>query len=188
MPRRVDLEAVRQLRSLLAEYAKLDNLLGPAHVLALVSVHIQFIGELLTVASGTVRTELLTAGGWYAEFAGWLHQDAGNLHAGMQWTDRALSWAEAAEDPVMTAYVLMRKSNQASSAGDGASALGLSRAALHRHDRLTPRARALALRQEARGHALAGDGAACARAIAKAQEEAALTEDPGEADRVITGY
>jgi tetratricopeptide (TPR) repeat protein len=188
MPRRVDPEAVRQLRSLLAEYAKLDNLLGPAHVLALVSVHIQFIGELLTVASGRVRSELLRVGGWYAEFAGWLHQDAGNLRAGMQWTDRALSWAEAAEDPVMTAYVLMRKSNQASSAGDGARALGLARAALRRQDRLTPRARALVLRQEARGHALAGDGTACARAIAKAQQEAASTEDQGEADKVMTGY
>ena len=60
------------------EYVKIDNLLGPAHLLALMKLHLDFIGELLNVASGQVRTELLTTGACYAEFAGWLHQDAGN--------------------------------------------------------------------------------------------------------------
>jgi transcriptional regulator with XRE-family HTH domain len=81
-PRRVDPEAVGRLGTILIEYAKLDNLLGPAHLLTLTKLHLQFISELLTVATGEGRAELLTVGARYAEFAGWLHQDAGNPQRG----------------------------------------------------------------------------------------------------------
>jgi len=70
VPRRVDPEAAALLRSILIEYAKTDNLLGPAHLLDVMSLHLDFIGELLTVASGDVRTELFTVRAKYAEFAG----------------------------------------------------------------------------------------------------------------------
>jgi DNA-binding transcriptional regulator YiaG len=73
VPRRLDPEAIRRLRTILLEYARIDNLLGPAHLLDLVTLHLNFIGELLTLASGQVRAELLTVGAWYAEFAGWLY-------------------------------------------------------------------------------------------------------------------
>ena len=61
-PRRVDPEAVGRLGTILTEYAKIDNLLGPAHLLALTKLHLKFISELLTVAAGEGRTELLTVG------------------------------------------------------------------------------------------------------------------------------
>ena len=130
MPRRLDPEAIRRLRTILLEYVKIDNLLGPAHLLDLVALHLNFIGELLTIASGPIRVELLTVGAWYAEFAGWLYQDAGNPQAATYWTDRALSWVQAADDPLRVSYVLMRKSNQASGLRDAGRTLGLARAAL----------------------------------------------------------
>jgi len=187
-PRRLDPEAVGRLGTILTEYAKIDNLLGPAHLLALTSLHLRFISELLTVAAGDGRAELLTVGARYAEFAGWLHQDAGNLQEAAYWSDRAMGWAEAAGKDLMVSYVLMRKSNQASSQGDANRTLGLARAALRGQDRLSPRARALALRQEARGQALSGDSTGCARALDAAREQAAAPEDRGEEDRILTGY
>jgi DNA-binding transcriptional regulator YiaG len=188
VPRRLDPEAIRRLRTILLEYVKIDNLLGSAHLLDLMTLHLNFIGELLTIASDEVRVELLTVGAWYAEFAGWLHQDAGNPQAATYWTDRALSWVQAADDPLRVSYVLMRKSNQASGVGDAARTLDLARAALHGQDRLSPRARALALRQEAGGHALAGDPTARARALEAAHEQAAAPEDHGDDERALTGY
>jgi transcriptional regulator with XRE-family HTH domain/tetratricopeptide (TPR) repeat protein len=187
-PRRVDPQAVGRLGTILSEYAKIDNLLGPAHLLALTSLHLNFISELLTVAAGEARTELLTVGARYAEFTGWLYQDAGNSQAAAYWSDRAMGWAQAADNDLLVSYVLMRKSNQASSAGDASRTLGLARAALRGQDRLSPRARALALRQEARGHALSGDPAGCARALDVAREQVAAAEDHGEEDRILTGY
>src|SRR5215218_2863426 len=185
-PRRVDPEAVGRLGTILTEYANIDNLLGPAHLLALTSLHLQFISELLTVAAGEGRTELLTVGARYAEFAGWLHQDAGNPQEAAYWSDRAMGWAQAAGNDLMVSYV--RKSNQASSQGDANRTLGLARAALRGQDRLSPRARALALRQEARGHALSGDPTGCARALDAARDQAGAVEDHGEEDRILTGY
>jgi transcriptional regulator with XRE-family HTH domain len=188
VPRRLDPEAIGRLRTILMEYVKIDNLLGPAHLLDLVALHLTFIGQLLTVASGQIRLELLTVGAWYAEFAGWLYQDAGNPQAATYWTDRALSWVQAADDPLRVSYVLMRKSNQASGLGDTAWTLDLARAALRGHDRLSPRVRALALRQEARGHALSGDPTACARALEAAQEQAAVPGDHGDDEHALAGY
>jgi transcriptional regulator with XRE-family HTH domain len=188
VPRRVDPEAVGRLGTILTEYAKIDNLLGPAHLLALTKLHLQFIGELLTVAAGEGRTELLTVGARYAEFAGWLHQDTGNPQAAVYWSDRAMGWAQAAGNDLMVSYVLMRKSNQASSQGDANRTLGLARAAMRGQDRLSPRARALALRQVARGHALSGDPTGCARALDAARDQAAASKDQGEEDRILTGY
>jgi tetratricopeptide (TPR) repeat protein len=188
IPRHIDPEAVGRLRGILIEYAKIDNLLGPAHLLALMSLHLDFIGKLLNVASGKLQAELFTVGACYAEFAGWLYQDAGNVRASAYWSDRALDWAQAADNDLMTSYVLMRKSNQASGVGDAARTLDLAQAALRKNDRLTPRARALALRQEAHGYALTGDPTECARTLEAAGEQAALREDHGDEERALTGY
>ena len=186
--RHVDPEAAALLRSIRVEYARADNLLGPTHLLDLMSLHLDFIGELTAAASGDVRTELFAVRAKYAEFAGWLYQDAGNARAADYWSDRALEWATVADDHFLTSYVLMRKSNQASGVGDAVRTLDLAHAALHKPDRLTPRVRALALRQEAHGYALAGDATACARALEAAVEQAALDEDHGDQERIETGY
>ena len=99
-----------------------------------------------------------------------------------------MGWARAADNPLIVPYVLMRMSNQASSLGDANRTLDLARSALRKQDRLSPHARALVFRQEARGYALSGDLAACARALAAAQEQAAAPEDHREDEGALTGY
>src|SRR6266498_4465914 len=110
------------------------------------------------------------------------------MRAANNWSDRALEWATAAENHFLTSYVLMRKSNQASGVVDAVRTLDLAHAALHKPDRLTPRVRALALRQNAHGYALAGDATRCARALEAAAEETARHEDHGDEERLLTGY
>lgn len=73
----------------------------------------------------------------------------------------------------------MRRSNVATDAGDAGTGLGLANAALRDADRLTPGLRAIALRQRAHAHALAGEPDDCARAIDDALSEVAK---PAESD------
>jgi hypothetical protein len=82
-----------------------------------------------------------------------------------------VDYALAGGDPRLLSYVLMRRSNVASDAGDAQRALGLAQAALREGERLTPRLRAVALRQEAHAHALRRDAPASARAIDQATGE-----------------
>lgn len=187
-PRRVNPAAVDALHGTLAQYARLDNMMGPRHLMATAAVQLDFIGRLLAVADGTTRTRVLQVGSSFAEFAGWLHQDAGDDRAAAHWSDRALEWATEADDSLMISYVLTRKSHHAAARRDRRATLGLAEAALRRSDTISPRARALAYRQIARGHALAGDPDACARALDEARRNAAITADHGEAERTLTGY
>jgi len=183
----IDPQLPETLRALLVQYAKTDNMVGPRSLLPVVSAQVGLISKFTAVASGVVRRELVGVGAWYAEFAGWLSQDAGDLRSAAIWSDRALEWAHVDGAPLMVSYVLMRKSSQASSAGDTAGALGLAEAAL-REPGLTPRVRALALRQKARGHALEGDSMACERALEAARTDVASDEDHGDDDRALSGY
>jgi tetratricopeptide (TPR) repeat protein/transcriptional regulator with XRE-family HTH domain len=187
-PRRVSPEVADALHGTLALYAKLDNIMGPRHVMATVAAQLDLVGRLLTVADGSTRTRVLQVGASFAEFAGWIHQDAGNLAVSARWSDRALEWAIEAGDPTMVAYVLTRKSHHAAAMRDRASTLGLAEAALRDADRVSPRTRALALRQIARGHALARNAGGCAQALDEARAQVANTDDFGAAERTLTGY
>lgn len=174
---------------LLAHYGRTDNMLGPRPLLAAVAAQLTLIERLWRVAQRSVRPELLAVGACYAEFAGWLHQDAGDPHAGERWSLRALELAHAAESNVLVSYVLMRQSNQASGAGDGPRALGLANAALTAAPAGYGRLRALALRQRARGHALTGDAVECERALDAARHEASLpATQPDAAIQPFTEY
>lgn len=186
--RLVDPEAVASLRVLLIEYAKIDNLLGPRSLVAVLAAQLNFISELLPASSGELRVELLRLAAWYAEFTGWLYQDAGSPIESARYLDRAMDWAQEADDPLMVSYVLMRRSNIASEMAQGPRALGLARAALRNADQITPRARALALRQEARGQVLAGNELSAARALEQARIEAASGQGDSYGDAVLTGY
>ena len=145
------------LRRLLAEFSSLDNLLGPGSLLAVVPAQLAAVEQLLGDAGPAARGALLDVAARCAELAGWVHQDAGDLRAADRWTARAVDYALASGDPRLVSYVLMRRSNVASDAGDAERALGLAQAALREGDRLTPQLRAVALRQEAHAHALRRD-------------------------------
>lgn len=172
------------LLATLQHYATTDNLAGPRSLLTIVPQQIAFIEQLMHKD----RTDaLLYAASRYAEFAGWLNQDAGQLEAAMRWSNTALDFAQEAGDQHLLSYIRMRKSNIASDARKPALALAYARAALQNPGALSPRLRAVALRQEAHAHALAGNNDSCARALDHAfQLVDEAPEDPNDLARYCT--
>lgn len=165
-------ELLDHLDRVFDDCARTDNLVGPRYVGGTVTQQLTMIDELCAQTNGRTRDGLLARGARYAELAGWLHQDAGNLDAALYWSDRAMEYAQVLDDPHLTSYILMRKSNVTTDARQAGRALGLVTAALRHSDRLTPRLRAVALRQQAVASALAGESDACGRAIDAAMTEA----------------
>jgi hypothetical protein len=174
-------ELLDHLDRVFDECARTDNLAGPRYVGGTVTQQLTMIDELCAQTHGRTRDDLLARGARYAELAGWLHQDAGNLDAALY---RAMEYAQVLDDPHLTSYILMRKSNVTTDARQAGRALGLVTAALRHSDRLTPRVRAVALRQQAVASALAGESDACGRAIDAAMNDAvgAAAGSDGEPD------
>lgn len=153
------------------ELARTDNQLGAAAVLAVAESEANLMSALAGKTSGAFRKEVLALGSRYAEFCGWLRQDAGDLEIAQRWSDRSLEYAQELGDPDQLSYVLMRKSNLAIEVGQRARALGLADAALRQATLLTPQLRAVALRQRALGHAMAGESKDCMDALDAARDE-----------------
>lgn len=173
------------LLSTLEQYVTTDNLAGPRSLLPIAAQQASFVEHLLADSRGQDRTRLLYVAARFAEFTGWLHQDAGDLQEAMRYSNLALDLAHEADDAHLASYIWMRKSNIASDARKPDLTITLARAALQNHRALVPSLKAVAFRQEAHGHALAGDHAACARALDAAFQHAADALDD-EAD--IAGY
>jgi hypothetical protein len=92
----------------------------------------------------------------FTEFSGWIFQDAGDLACAMRWTDRALDYALELGDQRVIAYTLMRKAMIATESGDPARGLGIANSGLEYKDALTPRLRAVILRQRSYSNATFG--------------------------------
>ncbi|MGI5190348.1 helix-turn-helix domain-containing protein [Promicromonospora sp. CA-289599] len=173
------------LLATLRQYSTTDNMTGPAPMLPLAEAQATFINSLLADA-GPSRKQLLYVGARFAEFIGWLNQDSGNIRSAMAWSNRALDMATETKRPGLISYVLMRKSNIAFDAGRPDLVLELARAAVEVPGELTSRMRALAARQEAHAHALFGDQDACARALDRAFELAAVPAQERDIARYCT--
>jgi hypothetical protein len=161
-----------------------DNLLGPRHALHGVHENLAVLQELLDYTVPPVRDEVLRLAACYAESAAWLHEDcsAGQDDVGQAeyWTQQAMEWAVEVGDDTLTAWTLFRRAQQATTAGNAAQSISLSRA-VQRYDRgLTPQMRAAALQQEAHGYALAGDEITCHRLIDQATSLAANPQSAGD--------
>ncbi|WP_306750161.1 helix-turn-helix domain-containing protein [Saccharothrix yanglingensis] len=115
-----------------------------------------FIDALRRSARGEQRRRLLAIGAVYAEFSGWLHEETDDPRGAVGWTARALEQGQAADDRDVVAYSYIRLSQLAEADGDADRVVGLARAARREHG-ASPVVRAMALRQEARGLAAAGD-------------------------------
>ncbi|HEX5115157.1 MAG TPA: hypothetical protein VFW65_08160 [Pseudonocardiaceae bacterium] len=149
----------------LEHYVITDNLVGPHSLVHVAPQQLRFVENLLTSARGKDRSRLLYVGARYAEFVGWLYQDTGSLDTAMQLSNAGLDFAEETEDDSLAAYVLMRKSNIASDAGRPDLALKLVNTALRRAAILSPRMRAVVLRQQANAYMQAGDAESCTRVL-----------------------
>ena len=192
-PERVDAEIVGYLQRVLEEHIKADKRHGPHEPIEVATVQMRVIDRLRQGARGEVRNELLTVAARYAEFVGWLHQDGGDAHAATHWTDRAMEWAQEADDNELVSYVLMRKSHQARDQRDAQRVVGLAQAAQRVAGPLPPRVHAAAAEEEAQGHALAEDEAAFNRKLDEALELVAASHQeeipvPGRGSYVTEVY
>jgi hypothetical protein len=101
----------------------------------------------------------------------------------MHWTDRALDYALELGDTRIVAYTLMRKAMIATESGNPAQGLGIANSALAYGDVLTPRLRAVILRQRSFSNAALGEVIASARDSEEAVTEAVTGENQAEDDR-----
>jgi transcriptional regulator with XRE-family HTH domain len=175
-PLRVSEPLLWHLDRSLEEYVVADNALGAEAILPLVEQQAGLLDGLASHAGGRDRTDVLVRASRYSELCGWLRQDVGDIAGAQRWSDRALEYVDELGDVRQLSYVLMRKSNIASDRGQPARALGLAEAALRPGTTLTPRLRAVALRQQAAAYASTGDAALCARALDRAEEEIASAD------------
>ncbi|WP_416876097.1 tetratricopeptide repeat protein [Kitasatospora sp. SC0581] len=178
---------VSHLRGALPGHYKAANLLGSRHALDPVTRHVRLLDRLQQIAGGRARDELLTIGARTAEFLGWLNQDLGDFDRALFWSDRAMEWAQEAGDDVMAAYVLFRKSNQATAQRNAPKAVSLARAA-QRSVGATHRIRALAAQQEAQGHAMMGNPRFAQAKFDEAHEIAAAPDDSHADDALDLAY
>ncbi|MEU3568319.1 hypothetical protein AB0E96_07800 [Kitasatospora sp. NPDC036755] len=178
---------VSHLRGAMPGHYKAANLLGFRHALDAVTRHFRLLDRLQQDAGGRARDELLTIGARTAEFLGWLNQDLGDFDRALFWSDRAMEWAQEAGDDVMAAYVLFRKSNQATAQRNAQKTVSLARAA-QRSVGATHRIRALAAQQEAQGHAMMGNPRFAQAKFDEAHEIAAAPDDSHADDALDLAY
>jgi len=174
--------AIEALRGMLAANIEADMRMGPAFLLPAIRSQLPLIEGLCHQARGSHRVATLRLGIQFIEFCGWLYQDCGDCGTAMNCTNVALDLAAELDDARVISYVLMRKSNIATDAGEAGHAAGLANAALARGQLLTPRLRAVALRQKANAHALLAERDEFERARDTAHVEAAAGMSQDEDD------
>jgi tetratricopeptide (TPR) repeat protein len=145
------------LRGMFRGYVEADQLMGSMCITGPIQLHMPVVERACEVTRGADRAEMLRFACQFAEFGGWLFQDAGDLACAADWTARALDYALELGDQRVIAYTLMRKAMIATESGSPAQGLGIANSALEYKDALTPRLRAVILRQRSYSHAALGD-------------------------------
>jgi tetratricopeptide (TPR) repeat protein len=173
---------IAALEEILPGYIQADRLVGAAVLLLPLRSHIVTVERACEVARGQDRSDALAFASRFIEFCGWAHQDAGELGHAMQWTSKALDYAVELGDQRTIAYTLMRKASIATEAGTPGHGVGLASAALARRDALTPRLRAVILRQRAQASAALGESDAASRDADAAVDEAVAGASQQEDD------
>jgi transcriptional regulator with XRE-family HTH domain len=172
---RVDAGVVGALGLVLAGQRRLEDLAGASALLDPVTGQLSVVEGLLSAARGDGRDDVVRMGAQWAQFAAWLHEATGRNDAAVRLYDRALRWAVEVDDTSMVSTALNMQGHVAWSAGRVGQMLSLSRAA-QRDRRASPRVRAIAAQQEARGLAITGDGEGTRR---KLDEAIALADVAG---------
>jgi transcriptional regulator with XRE-family HTH domain len=145
---------ISSLRQVLETNVQADARIGPPYLIPAVQGQLPVVEQICRMTRGPDHEDALRLGSQFTEFCGWLYQDSGDYSCAMYWTDRSLEYAAELDDRRVISYVLMRKSNIATESGQPGHGLGLANAALKQDQQLTPRLRAVALRQRANTYAL----------------------------------
>ena len=104
-----------------------------------------------------VRRQLLSLGADGAEFAGWLYRDLQDSASAGYWYDRAMEWAQEANNTAMQGYVLLKKSQMAYEERDMHRVVTFAEAAYQGPWTLPAAIRAEVTQQHAIGLAMAGE-------------------------------
>ena len=171
------------LREMHRGYVQADRLMGSLCITGPIQLQMPVVERACAVTRGADRAGMLRFACQFAEFGGWVFQDAADLACAMHWTDRALDYALELGDQRVIAYTLMRKAMIATEGGDPARGLGIADSALAHGDALTPRLRAVILRQRSYSNAALGEVIASARDSDQAVAEAVAGEQQDEDDR-----
>jgi transcriptional regulator with XRE-family HTH domain len=165
--RQIDPALASHWADLLRVLNRHDANFGPHEVLPTVRREIGLIAEHRQLAGGELRTELLRTEARWAEFASWLSDDVGDVAGRDAWAERALGLAHELGDADLVAWLLMWRSQWAADQSDPRRAISFAQAAAGTRG-TTKRIRGLSALEEAHGHALAHDAAACERSLAAA--------------------
>lgn len=187
-----DVEVVRATTAALSD---LDHRYGSGHVRAVVVHYLNSVVSGLLGGSyrEEVGRELFAAAARLTELAGYMAVDTGQSGLAQRYYIQALRLAQAAGDRAYGGYVLAAgMSHLAASLGNAREIAQLARAAQEgARGRATPRAQALFLAAEARGHAQLGDSRTCeavaGRAV-EAMERAEAERDRGDDPRWIRHF
>ncbi|MFD6417248.1 transcriptional regulator [Streptomyces sp. NPDC060194] len=181
---RADVEAVRAMTAALVE---LDHTYGSGHVRPVLVHYLD--GVVAGLLAGSYREqvgrELFAAVARLTELAGYMAIDTGQPGLAQRYYIQALRLAQAAGDRAYGGYVLAASmSHLAAQLGNPREIAQLARAAQEgARGRVTPRAEAMFLAAEARGHALMGDARttqSVAGRAADALERAESAPDSGD--------
>ncbi|MEU4517356.1 helix-turn-helix domain-containing protein [Amycolatopsis sp. NPDC024027] len=146
-----------------------DGTLGPAKTLPLMLGLVGAIEEHARDVKPNIRRDLLRLGAEGAEFAGWLFRDVRDFGRTLFWYDRAIEWAQEANDPAMQGYVLLKKSQLAFDQREPLRMLTLAQAVQRGPWSLPTRVQAESVQQEARAEVMLG---ATADAVAPKLDQA----------------
>jgi transcriptional regulator with XRE-family HTH domain len=134
-----------------------DGDLGPAKALPLVLGILGAVQQHVNQVKPAVRRQLLAVGAEGAEFAGWLYRDLRDSPSATYWYDRAMEWAQVANDTAMQGYILLKKSQMAYEERDAQRVATLAEAAQRGPWQLPVKVRVEVTQQEARGLAMLGE-------------------------------
>jgi transcriptional regulator with XRE-family HTH domain len=173
---------ISSLRTILDTNVQADAQIGPSYLIPAVQGQLPVIEQICRMTRGGDHDSALRLGSHFTEFCGWLYQDFGDYECAMQWTDRSLEYAIELDDRRVISYVVMRKSNIATDSGQPGHGLGLANAALKQHCQLTPRLRAVALRQRANAYAMLNETTSFVQDVEEAFAQAVIGASQEEHD------
>jgi hypothetical protein len=164
---------IETIREMTQAFRRIDNRFGGAAARESVMKFLAFdVAPLLRGGryDSATGSALYSAAAEALQLAAWMTYDTGMHGLGQRYMGQALQLAQSAGDPALGAEILAGLSHQASYLKDSATAIDLARASqktARQHGLGVLLAEAAVM--EAHGHAVAGNGVACARALTLAE-------------------
>ena len=181
LPRRIDRKTLDDLSVMLTAWRRLDDTLGSESVLPAVSETVSVVERLVREAHGAIRPAVLNVGAQWLQLSGWLNTTTKRHAIARTAHDRMLEWSVELDDPDLIATTLGVKGHRAWTEDEFGPMIGLSRAA-QRYRQASPAVLAVAVQQQARGHALVGEAEEAERTLDEADDYAVRAAD--EPDRI----